>query len=91
MIREGQGLGNWIIQDAVIRRRIRSGWANGIEAVAPYLLELRRRNISTVISCNSGPKLLTAGFVDGVEAVGVNNPWLISDLSIDAQPVAGLR
>jgi hypothetical protein len=76
-----------VVQDATVRRCIRSRRSHSAGAAAPDLLELCRRNISTIISSNSGPELLTTGFVDGTKSVGVDNAGLVSNFCVDAKSV----
>ena len=71
--REGVGLEHGVVHDATIGRGIGSRRANGVGAVAPDLLELSGGNIRTVVGGDRSPELLTAGFVDGAEAVSVDD------------------
>jgi hypothetical protein len=88
--REGVGLEHGVVHDATIGRGIGSRRANGVGAVAPDLLELSGGNIRTVVGGDRSPELLTAGFVDGAEAVSVDDLRLMGYLGVDAETVEWL-
>lgn len=89
--REGRGLENGVVHDAAVGRGVGGRWADGAGAITPDLLELGGGYIGTVVGCDCGPELLTAGFVDGAEAFGINNLGLMGYLGVDAEAIVGLR
>lgn len=88
---ESRRLKDWVLQNAAIWRCIGSRRSHGAGATAPNFLKLRGRDIGTVVSSDSGPKLLTTSLVDSTKAVGVDNAWLVSNLGVDAKSVVRLR
>jgi hypothetical protein len=80
-----------VVHHAAIWGRVGGRGADTSSAVAPDLLELGGRHISTVVGGNSGPKLVAARLVDGTEAVSVHNLGLMRNLGVDTQSVEWLR
>jgi hypothetical protein len=80
-----------IAHDGAVGRRVRSRGTDSTGAVAPNLFELSGGDVRTVISSNGSPELLATSFVDGAEAVGVDDFRLVSDFGVDAEAVVGLR
>jgi hypothetical protein len=88
---EGRRLEHGVVHDATIGRGIRSRRADSVGTIAPDLLELGGGDIGTIVGSNGSPELLTASFVNGAEAVSVDNLGLMSHFGVDAKTIEGLR